>query len=132
MMQEPVTTVARARIQFLVGTLGIFLATLSAPGATFRFTDVNDKSLGLWEGDRAVLVYNHGILTSTNTPADRARSSYVHPIYGLDGEVLTDDFPKDHYHHRGLFWSWPHVKVGDQEVDLWMLKGIRHEFARWL
>ena len=45
---------------------------------------------------------------------------------------MTDDFPKDHFHHRGLFWSWPHVKVGDKHYDLWMLKGIRHQFEKWL
>jgi len=114
--------------------LALSLASGSLLGTEsgFRFADVNYKSLGLWEGGRPVLVYNHGVITSTNAPADRARSSYVHPLYGLDGEVLTDDFPKDHYHHRGLFWSWPHVKSGEQEADLWMLTGIRHQFERWL
>lgn len=114
--------------------LALSLMAGSLPGAEpgFRFADVNQNSLGLWENDQPVLVYNHGVITSTNAPADRARSSYVHPIYGLDGEVITDDFPKDHYHHRGLFWSWPHVKVGGQETDLWMLTGIRHQFERWL
>jgi hypothetical protein len=65
-------------------------------------------------------------------PADRARSTYLHPLYGLDGEVLTDDFPKDHYHHRGLFWAWPHVSIDGKEYDLWMLKGIAQRFERWL
>jgi hypothetical protein len=100
--------------------------------AGFRFADVNDKSLGLWEGDKPVLVYNHGVLLKTGVPADRARSTYFHPIYGLDGEVLTDDFPKDHYHHRGLFWAWPHVKIQGQEYSLWDLRGIEQRFVRWL
>jgi hypothetical protein len=56
----------------------------------------------------------------------------VHPIYGLDGEVLTDDFPADHYHHHGLFWGWPHVTIGGREYDLWKMRGIRIEFRRWL
>ncbi len=112
--------------------LGLLAGQLPGAESGFRFADVTAKSLGLWENDQPVLVYNHGVITSTNAPADRARSSYVHPIYGLDGEVLTEDFPKDHYHHRGLFWSWPHVKVGEQETDLWMLTGIRHQFERWL
>jgi len=98
----------------------------------FRFADINDKSVGLWEGTKPVFVYNHGVISKAGVPADRARSAYVHPLYGLDGEVLTDDFPKDHYHHRGLFWAWPHVQIGDQHYDLWMLKGIRHQFERWL
>jgi hypothetical protein len=108
-----------------------FLLVFSASAAQFRFEAVNEKSLGLWEGDKPVLVYNHGIMKKEGVPADRARGTYVHPLYGLDGEVLTDDFPKDHYHHRGLFWAWPHVKVGNKEYDIWMLKGAEQRFERW-
>ncbi len=104
----------------------------SAPAAGFRFTEVDDKSVGLWEGDRPVFVYNHGVLRKAGVPEDRARSSYVHPLYGIDGEVLTDDFPKDHYHHRGLFWAWPHVKSGGKEYDIWTLKGAEQRFERWI
>lgn len=97
----------------------------------FRFAEVNEKSLGLWEGEKKVFVYNHGILLKEGVPEDRARSTYLHPIYGLDGEVLTDDFPKDHYHHRGLFWAWPHVKIGDQDLSLWAIQGIHQRFVKW-
>ncbi len=97
----------------------------------FRFTDLDKGRLGLWEGERPVLVYNHGIQLKEGVPENRKRSTYLHPIYGLDGEVLTDDFPKDHYHHRGLFWGWPHVRSGGQEYNLWALSGIRQQFERW-
>jgi hypothetical protein len=111
-------------------------AGVSQPGSTdtplFRFEPVDDRSLGLWEGDRPVLVYNHGVLSRTGVPADRNRSTYIHPLYGLDGEVLTDDFPVDHYHHRGLFWAWPHVRVDGREYDLWTIKGVHQRFERWL
>jgi hypothetical protein len=50
----------------------------------------------------------------------------------LDEEILTDDFPPDHDYHRGLYWAWPHIKIGDQEYDAWSLRGIRYEFQRWL
>ena len=101
-------------------------------GTAFRFAPVNDVALGLWEGDRPVLAYNHGVLLKKGVPANFARSSYVHPIYGLAGEVITDDFPADHFHHRGLFWGWPHVKVGGKEYDNWALRGIDTKFERWL
>ncbi len=104
----------------------------SSGGALFRWGAVDDRSLGLWEGDRPVFVYRHGTMLKPGVPADRARSSYVHPLFGLDGEVLTDDFPEDHHHHRGLFWSWPRVGVDGKEHDLWALKGIAHRFERWL
>jgi hypothetical protein len=62
------------------------------------------------------------------------RACYLHPIYDLDGIVLTDDFPKDHYHHRGLCWTWPHVKTPDIEkpLDLWALVGMGQKFHREL
>jgi hypothetical protein len=111
----------------------ILLAAIASANAadSFCFTNITEKSLALFEGTRPVFVYNHGILRAPGVPADRARSSYVHPLYGLDGEVLSDDFPPDHYHHRGLFWAWPHVKVGDKSYDLWMLKGIEQRFEHW-
>jgi hypothetical protein len=49
----------------------------------------------------------------------------------LDGEVLTDDFPKDHYHHRGVFWAWPHVTINRQEYDLSALHGLEQRFLGW-
>src|SRR5688572_32025936 len=95
------------------------IATCWSANASFHFTNLTDRSLALFEGDRPVFVYNHGVIQKPGVPADRARSTYVHPLYGLDGEVLTDDFPKDHLGHRGLFWGWPHVTVGTQHYDLW-------------
>ncbi|MGA4645193.1 DUF6807 family protein [Limisphaera sp. 4302-co] len=125
-----------------VRRLGVFLvlglagwtgpAVRAAEGAGFRFAPVSESSLGLWEGDRRVLVYNHGVIRREGVPDRYARSTYVHPLYGVDGEVLTDDFPADHRHHRGLFWAWPHVRVGDAHHDLWLLQGIRQQFERWI
>jgi hypothetical protein len=103
-----------------------------ADASEFTFTDITGKSLALLEGSKPVLVYNHGVMLQPGVPTDRARSTYIHPLYGLDGEVLTDDFPKDHYHHRGLFWAWPHVRIGGMHYDLWMLEGIKQRFVRWI
>ncbi len=116
----------------MCAALAAFTVNAASAPAEFRFAEVDARSLGLWQGTNPVFVYNHGVILKAGVPADRARSSYLHPLYGLDGEVLTDDFPEDHLHHRGLFWAWPHVRVGDQHHDLWMLQGIRHEFRRWL
>jgi hypothetical protein len=96
---------------------------------------VSQQSLGLFDGNQPVLVYNHGVITCDAVPESdrrRSRSCYIHPVYGLSGEVLTDDFPRDHYHHHGIFWTWPHVKVGAQELDLWADRGIKQTFVEWL
>jgi hypothetical protein len=108
----------------------------AAEGTTpgFQFKKASDKSLGLWEGERPVLVYNHGDIASAESRRTPPHSNYVHPLYGLDGEVLTDDFPEDHRHHRGLYWAWPHIRVGDsgKELSLWEHQGIRYQFRQWL
>jgi hypothetical protein len=112
-----------------------FLATgLQAQPASspFRFSEVNDNtSLKLEEDHRPVLVYNQGPQHPEGSPATQARNSYIHPLYGLDGEVLTDDAPADHLHHRGVFWAWPHMTVEGRHYDGWMLRGIAPRFEHW-
>jgi hypothetical protein len=75
------------------------------------------------------------VITNAKVPASdsrRSRACFVHPVYGLDGEVLTESFPKDHYHHHGIFWSWPHVGIDGKEYDLWMYNNIQQRFVRWI
>ena len=106
------------------------------PGpSAFAIQENGDVALKVLEGERPVLNYNFGVITNAEVPEDdprRTRACYVHPVWGLDGEVLTEDFPKDHYHHHGIFWSWPHVQRDGQEYDLWVGRGIQHRFVRWL
>ncbi len=104
-------------------------------GGGFRFQDVSDKSLGVWDAGAAVLVYNHGLITNENVPRKdhrRSRACYVHPLYGLGGEVLTDDFPRDHYHHHGVFWTWPHIEIDGRHYNSWEGDDIKQRFVRWL
>ena len=101
----------------------------------FRLEDIDDKSLGVFDGDEPVLVYNHGVITKESLPEKehrRSRSCYIHPVYGISGEVLTDDFPRDHYHHHGIFWTWPHVGVAGEEHDIWAGNTIRQQFVKRL
>ena len=105
------------------------------PVARFRLETVDDKTLRVLEQDKPVIAYNYGTITGEHVPEHdrrRYRACYVHPIWGLHGEVLTDDFPKDHYHHHGAFWAWPHVTVDGTRYDLWTNAGIEQRFVRWL
>jgi hypothetical protein len=107
-------------------------APASPPAAGLRFIEQPEGRLQLIDGDKPVFTYNWGDQLKAGVPADRKRSCYVHPVFGLDGEELTDDFPKDHYHHRGLFWAWNRVTVGGKQLDLWTIKGIRQHFGKWI
>jgi hypothetical protein len=91
--------------------------------------------LKLSQNGQPVLVYNFGPITGEAVPpndARRVRGCYVHPLWGLQGEQLTADFPRDHYHHHGLFWAWKHVQVGEQIYDMWEYRDIQPRFVRWL
>jgi len=56
------------------------------------------------------------------------RSDYIHPLYGLEGEILTRDWPAGgHPHHRAIFWAWPEVDYGSERADIYALQRI---FAR--
>jgi len=106
------------------------LSWASAAEQGFVWKPVNDKSLGLWDSERPVLVYNHGMIGKEGVPERYNRACYVHPLYGLDGEVLTEDFPRDHYHHRGVFWAWPGMRVEGKSVQSWIPQGIYYKQER--
>ena len=115
--------------------LMVILSSGSALAWADNFRIVDDSAEGvirIFDGDKPVLAYRYADQLAKGVPADRTRSSYIHPIHGLNGEVLTDDFPKDHTHHRGLSWMWPRMKVGEKPVELWHIKGIRDYFDKWI
>lgn len=109
--------------------LGVLLH--GAASGQFAFREIDSKSLELSENGAPVFVYNHGTMLKEGVPADRARCCYIHPLYAPNGAVVTDDFPKDHYHHRGVSWMWPDVTVDGKTYDLWTIKGMFARFESW-
>lgn len=116
----------------LVCTVAPHAGTAADRPAVFNFKAIDNSSLGLWQGDRSVLVYNHGEIPFSAGSRTRTRAAYVHPIYGLDGEVLTDNAPADHFHHHGLFWAWTHVRIAEREYNFWEGDDVRIRFQQWL
>ena len=117
------------------------LAIISVVGAGAMATESDERSLmriektadGYWfiDGDSKVLFYQ---AERKALPDGRAaRSNYFHPLYDLDGNVVTEDFPKDHIHHRGIFWAWHQVRIDGKSVQdqwvnrdsFWMVKDAR-------
>jgi hypothetical protein len=59
------------------------------------------------------------------------RANYLHPVYNGEGEIITEDFPEDHLHHRGIFWAWHQLWVNDLRVaDPWISEGIAWEVKK--
>lgn len=78
------------------------------------------QSVSVFENGMPVLVYQ---LQEKSLDGQWSRSGYVHPLSDLDGDVFTEDFPDDHKHHRGVFWAWHHLSVGDLVLgDPWLCK----------
>jgi hypothetical protein len=85
----------------------------------------------LHEEKTPVFRYVRGEILAEGVPEDRRRSTYIHPLYTLDGDnYLTDDFPEDHHHHRGVSWMWQKVVYDNLTRDLWHLQGIRQHHNR--
>jgi hypothetical protein len=95
---------------------------------------------GAWElveDGKPILRYHYGMVAEPEeikklvSPANRRyavdRCDYIHPLYGPRGEVLTEDWPKDHPHHRGIYWAWPEVDWQGKRGDLHALQEV---FAR--
>ncbi|MGD0578610.1 MAG: DUF6807 family protein, partial [Bryobacteraceae bacterium] len=81
----------------------------------------------LREGSQPVLRYNYATLLAPGAPAKLVRCCYVYPLWTPAGVSLLDDFPKDHPHHRGLFWAWPYVETAGSVVDGWSIEGLKLE-----
>jgi hypothetical protein len=113
----------------------IFLtAAIQAPAGAetkFAFREVSPASVELTENGKPVFVYNFGLILATNFPETMRRSCYLHPVYAPDGTLLTDDFNKDHPHHRGIFWAWEVITYDGKTDDVWTVKGFRQRFVRW-
>jgi hypothetical protein len=111
----------------------------SSQASIFTFTENDNGQLNLSEQGEPILTYNFGMQLKEGVKERYRRSSYIHPIYDTKGNRLTDDFPVDHYHHRGVFWVWPKVYIDKKRYDLWhiygqdgTLDGIHQVFEDWL
>ena len=57
-------------------------------------------------------------------------NNYLHPVYNLKGEIITEEFPPDHLHHRGIFWAWHQVYLDNQRLgDSWMMENISNDVS---
>ena len=133
----------------IVAMLAYFVSAplFAAEGPLAFSVDEKTQSYTITEQGRPVLTYRFGEVplpagvqashfSKRDTPYDGAyftdgsqyggeRSDYIYPLYGFHGEPLTADYPKDHLHHRSLWWSWCEVRHNDKIGDHWAVCKIR-------
>ena len=89
----------------------------SAENKTMRIVP-DSKGVWFYEGQRKLFYYRKA---PKSFEGKYTRAGYIHPLIGLDGETLTEEFPPDHRHHHGVFWAWHQLWVGDLRVgDPWI------------
>ncbi len=104
----------------------LLLAPLGANAEPVRI-EQQKEGLLFTEAGQNILFYQR---TNKSFEGKFTRRNYVHPLYSLDGNVLSEDFPADHRHHRGIFWAWHQVWVGDQKLgDPWAIRDFSWEAA---
>lgn len=98
--------------------IGILVLLLPLEGITQELhSKVTPQGILISEGDQKVLFYQK---ETKSMDGDYPRANYIHPLYDLQGNAITEDFPEDHKHHRGVFWAWHQVLVqGKPMGDSW-------------
>ncbi len=146
MMNHRLGTVALLAF-FAAAPLFAAAPRFAATGPLAFSVDKKTQSYTITEQGQPVLTYRFGEVplpagvqashfSKRDTPYDGAyftdgsryggeRSDYIYPLYGFHGEPLTADYPKDHLHHRGLWWSWCEVRHNGKIGDLWAVCKIR-------
>lgn len=97
----------------------------TTPAEIIAQYDAATQAVTVNEGSSPILRFNHG---PTDVPKGIdpifRRGDYIHPLWGLNGEVLTDDYPADHPHHRAVNWSWATIRWNGEDRDLFAVRGI--------
>ncbi|MDG1572671.1 PmoA family protein [Robiginitalea sp. M366] len=110
----------RKAIGFILGLgLGISAAAQEIQA------DIQPDAISFTEGKTPVLTYQ---VAEKSISGTYGRANYIHPLHAMDGTVITEDFPADHLHHRGIFWAWHQVYVGDKRIgDGWEIRDFSWE-----
>lgn len=116
--------------------IGVTMPRVMADDLTVQ-VDQKSGRIDITDNNRNVLRYHHQtvelppqLISKANEKHKKytcPRSDYIHPLYGLDGQILTSDQNKDHPHHRGIYWAWPEVCYNGEKGDL---HALQHVWAR--
>ena len=87
----------------------------------FAFKE-SSEGVTLLESDHPVFFYQRQLKASAE---NNAYNNYLHPLYDLNGDTITEEYPVDHPYHRGIFWAWHQLYIRDKSVgDGWIMKDI--------
>jgi len=103
------------------------LITTIAYGQHFT-TIKSDEGIEMLENRKKVLFYQ---VRPKSVDGKYERAGFIHPLYSLNEKSLTEDMPKDHPYHRGIFWAWHQIIWNNRQIaDGWISENISWEPAK--
>ena len=105
--------------------IALLLSCTSSPESQSPFTFTkSDQGVELLENEHPVFFYRR---TPKSLTGEYICNNYIHPLYSLDGDTLTEEFPVDHAYHRGIFWAWHQHYICEQSIgDGWIMKDVSY------
>jgi len=91
-----------------------------------HFTTIkSDEGIEISENHKKVLFYQ---VRPKSADGKYERAGFIHPLYSLNEKSLTEDMPKDHPYHRGIFWAWHQIIWNNKQIaDGWISQNISWE-----
>lgn len=84
--------------------------------------DLKADTLELRFAGAPFFTYNHGhVVPPAGIGPEFTRSGYIHPMFSPSGLLITEDFPADHHHHKGVWFPWTKTEFDGHPVDFWNL-----------
>lgn len=98
------------------------LALMLAFRSGLQFKE-EDGKVNLYDDGQLIFGYQ---VETKSMDGQYPRANYIHPLNDFSGSSLTEDFPDDHLHHRGIFWTWHQLYLKSQSLaDPWICEGIQ-------
>tara|TARA_B110000014_G_scaffold115097_1_gene79098 strand:- start:1768 stop:2973 length:1206 start_codon:yes stop_codon:yes gene_type:complete len=113
---------------FIVGKLAAFQTAVYKLSPAAKPTHANVVSLvkqsgklRITIGDRTVLHYQaeKSRLPRADLNPIYRRGGYIHPVVTPGGTVITDDYPRNHKHHHGIWFPWTNTIFEGRKPDFW-------------
>ena len=90
-------------------------------------TTLHDRgAVGFYSDKSMILQYNS---EETEFPRKRIkekfrRGGYIHPVMTPSGITITDDYPRNHTHHHGIWAAWTKTSFDGREPDFWNMGNL--------
>ena len=111
--------------QYLLLACAVFLFASCTKTKSRLQSVTTAEGIAILEDDSTVLFYQ---VKPKSQDGKYERTGYVHPLYSLKGNVITEDFPTDHPYHHGIYSAWHQIVLNDSAVaDGWTSDNITWE-----